>query len=108
MEHSPARGEDLSDLERALIDSVANGMELDLAVAEPVDEAAMKAWGESKTGRASAIRDVLRGRHAGGAGATTTSGAGNSITISNWVLQLTAWSLATLFIAAFTGAVRKT
>jgi hypothetical protein len=63
MEQSPARGEDLSDLERALIDSVANGIELDLAVAEPVDEAAMKAWGESKTVRASVIRDVLRGRH---------------------------------------------
>jgi hypothetical protein len=63
MEQSPDRGEDLSDLERTLIDSVANGIELDLAVAEPVDEAAMKAWGESKTIRASVIRDVLRGRH---------------------------------------------
>jgi hypothetical protein len=63
---------------------------------------------ESKAVRASLIRDVLRGRHAGGACATTASGAGSTITISNWVLQLTAWSLATLFIAGFAGAVRKT
>jgi hypothetical protein len=61
MEQSPARAEELSDLERGLIDTAAHGIELDLAVAEPVDEAAMKAWGESKTVRASLIRDVLGG-----------------------------------------------
>jgi hypothetical protein len=40
--------------------------------------------------------------------ATTDTSAGNTITISGWVLQFAAWSLATLFVAGFTGAVRKT
>jgi hypothetical protein len=40
--------------------------------------------------------------------AATQTVAGNTITISGWVFQLAAWSLATLFIAGFTGAVRKT
>jgi hypothetical protein len=45
---------------------------------------------------------------AGGTCATTQTVAGNTITITGWVLQLAAWSLATLFVAGFTGAVRKT
>jgi hypothetical protein len=28
--------------------------------------------------------------------------------VSGWALQLLAWAFATLFIAGFTGAVRKT
>src|ERR1035437_7417636 len=63
MEQSDARSDDLSEVERRLIDSVACGIELDLAGAEQIDEAAMKRWGASKTVRASVIRDVLRGRH---------------------------------------------
>ncbi|MEU4294995.1 hypothetical protein AB0E63_42805 [Kribbella sp. NPDC026596] len=39
---------------------------------------------------------------------TTTTTAGDIITISGWTLQLAAWALATLFIAGFTSAVRKT
>jgi hypothetical protein len=45
---------------------------------------------------------------AGGTCGTTQSAPGNTITISGWILQLAAWSLATLFIAGFTGVVRKT
>ena len=45
---------------------------------------------------------------AGGTCAATQTVAGNTVTVSGWVLQLAAWSLATLFIAGFTGAVRKT
>lgn len=39
---------------------------------------------------------------------TTTTPAGRTITATGWALQLAAWALATLFIAGFTGAVRKT
>jgi len=39
---------------------------------------------------------------------TTTSTTGAALTISRWILQLTAWALAALFIAGFTGIVRKT
>jgi hypothetical protein len=40
--------------------------------------------------------------------APTGTRAGQTLTIAGWVLQLAAWALATLFIAGFTGAVRKT
>jgi hypothetical protein len=40
--------------------------------------------------------------------APTDTRAGQTLTVAGWVLQLTAWALATLFIAGFTGAVRKT
>ena len=40
--------------------------------------------------------------------AATVTAVGNAISIGGWFLQLLAWSLATLFIAGFTGAVRKT
>ncbi|MFI6094241.1 hypothetical protein ACIA8G_01710 [Lentzea sp. NPDC051213] len=38
----------------------------------------------------------------------TNTGAGQALTITGWVLRLMAWAFATLFIAGFTGAVRKT
>jgi len=38
----------------------------------------------------------------------TTTTMGEFLTISGWVLRLIAWAFATLFIAGFTGAVRKT
>jgi hypothetical protein len=38
----------------------------------------------------------------------TATTAGDVLVISGWALQLMAWALATLFIAGFTGAVRKT
>ncbi|MBQ0902425.1 hypothetical protein [Micromonospora sp. U21] len=38
----------------------------------------------------------------------TDTPAGHTLTIAGWVLQLLAWSFATLFIAGFTSAVRKT
>lgn len=40
--------------------------------------------------------------------ATSATQAKTVITITGWVLQLFAWALATLFVAGFTGAVRKT
>lgn len=40
--------------------------------------------------------------------APTDTAAGQTLTIAGWVLQLAAWALATLFIAGFTSAVRKT
>jgi len=39
---------------------------------------------------------------------TTATRAGQIITAAGWALQALAWALATLFIAGFTGAVRKT
>ena len=38
----------------------------------------------------------------------TSSGLGQAVVISTWVLQLLAWAFATLFVAGFTGLVRKT
>ncbi|MER7333546.1 MULTISPECIES: hypothetical protein [unclassified Micromonospora] len=38
----------------------------------------------------------------------TNTPAGQTITIASWFLQLLAWTFATLFIAGFTNAVRKT
>ncbi|WP_326471737.1 hypothetical protein [Actinophytocola sp.] len=38
----------------------------------------------------------------------TTTGTGQVLTIAGWVLRLLAWAFATLFIAGFTGAIRKT
>jgi hypothetical protein len=40
--------------------------------------------------------------------AVTTTTAGDILTISGWMLQVAAWAFATLFIAGFTSAVRKT
>jgi hypothetical protein len=40
--------------------------------------------------------------------APTATPAGQTLTVAGWVLQLAAWALATLFVAGFTGAVRKT
>ncbi|WP_156213311.1 hypothetical protein [Lentzea aerocolonigenes] len=39
--------------------------------------------------------------------ATSTS-AGQFVVVTMWVLQLMAWAFATLFVAGFTGLVRKT
>ncbi|GAA0235327.1 hypothetical protein GCM10010492_37840 [Saccharothrix mutabilis subsp. mutabilis] len=37
----------------------------------------------------------------------TTTGLGTFVVVSTWVLQLLAWAFATLFVAGFTGLVRK-
>ena len=39
---------------------------------------------------------------------TTASATGQVLTLAGWGLQLLAWAFATLFVAGFTGAVRKT
>jgi hypothetical protein len=57
-----AGGVSLTDVERALVDYLTRGELLDLAAAEPVDEAAMRAWDSSRTIRAAVLRDILRGR----------------------------------------------
>ncbi|MEV6008958.1 hypothetical protein AB0M29_19340 [Streptomyces sp. NPDC051976] len=38
----------------------------------------------------------------------TDTRTGQTLTVTGWLLQLAAWAFATLFIAGFTGAVRKT
>ena len=53
----------LTSVEQSLVDHVSRGEWLDLAAEdEVVDEAAMRSWGDSRTCRASVIRDILRGR----------------------------------------------
>jgi hypothetical protein len=52
----------LTDVEQRLVDHVTRGELLDLAVAEPVDEAAMRSWDSSRTIQAAVLRDILRGR----------------------------------------------
>lgn len=55
--------EELSPLKQALVEHVGRGELLDLAAdGEVVDETAMRSWGDSRTCRASVIRDILRGR----------------------------------------------
>jgi hypothetical protein len=55
--------EELSPLEQALVEHVGRGEWLDLRdKGETVDEAVMRSWGDSRTCRASVIRDILRGR----------------------------------------------
>jgi hypothetical protein len=52
----------LTDVEQRLVDHVTRGELLDLAAAEPVDEAAMRSWDSTRTIRAAVLRDILRGR----------------------------------------------
>lgn len=40
--------------------------------------------------------------------AVTSIAAGQALTLSGWALQALSWAFATLFVAGFTGAVRKT
>ena len=50
-------------MEQSLVEHVRQGDRLDLAAdEEEIDEAAMRSWGDSRTCRASVIRDILRGR----------------------------------------------
>jgi hypothetical protein len=37
----------------------------------------------------------------------TGSGAGQFVLASTWLLQILAWAFATLFVAGFTGLVRR-
>jgi hypothetical protein len=56
-------GGELTTVERSLVEHVGHGEWLDLAADdEAVDEAAMRSWGDSRTCRATVIRDILRGR----------------------------------------------
>lgn len=51
---------ELTSVEQSLVEHVSRGKVLDLAVGdEGIDEAAMRSWGESRTCRASVIRDIL-------------------------------------------------
>ncbi|MGW5669358.1 hypothetical protein [Micromonospora sp. NPDC003776] len=52
-------------VEQRLIESVARGEVLDLAGDGPVDEAAMRTWGDERTVSAAVIRDLVRGRLGG-------------------------------------------
>ena len=52
----------LTDVEQALVDHVTRGELLDLAAAEPVNQAAMRSWDSSRTVGAAVLRDILRGR----------------------------------------------
>jgi hypothetical protein len=55
--------EELTSVEQSLVEHVGCGEWLDLAAdGEPVDETAMRSWGESRSCRARVIRDILRGR----------------------------------------------
>lgn len=57
----PAR--ELTPVEQSLVEHVGRGELLDLAADdEDIDEATMRSWGESRSCRASVIRDILLGR----------------------------------------------
>jgi hypothetical protein len=56
----------LTSVEVSLVEHVVRGEWLDLAAGdEAVEKAAMRSWSDSRTCRASVIRDILRGRLAG-------------------------------------------
>jgi len=44
---------------------------------------------------------------AAGACRPTDTESGDALTVAGWVLQALAWAFATLFVAGFTGAVRR-
>jgi hypothetical protein len=53
----------LTSVEQSLVEHVGRGERLDLAANDAaVDEAAMRSWGDSRSCRATVIRDILRGR----------------------------------------------
>jgi hypothetical protein len=53
----------LTSVEQSLVEHVRRGELLDLAAdGEGIDEATMRSWGESRSCRASVIREILRGR----------------------------------------------
>jgi hypothetical protein len=52
----------LSAVEQSLVEHVGRGAQLDLANGQTVDKATMRSWGESRTCRASVLRDILLGR----------------------------------------------
>jgi hypothetical protein len=52
----------LTDVEQDLVAHVTRGDVLDLAGAEVITEEVMRSWGESRTVRASVLRDIMRGR----------------------------------------------
>ncbi|MEV6302364.1 hypothetical protein AB0M02_23315 [Actinoplanes sp. NPDC051861] len=53
----------LTPLESRLVKAVEDGVELDVAGAGPVDEAAMRSWtGPTRTIRAEVVRDIVTGR----------------------------------------------
>ena len=57
----------LTSVEQSLVDQVIRGEWLDLAAEdEVIDEAAMRSWSDSRTCRASVIRDILLGQLAPG------------------------------------------
>ena len=54
---------ELTPVEQSLVDHLHQGERLDLAAKdEVIDEAAMRSWGDSRTCRATVIREILRGR----------------------------------------------
>jgi len=60
-----APGGDLTLVEQSLVEHVCLGKRLDLAASgETVDMAAMRSWGDSRTCRASVIREILCGQRA--------------------------------------------
>jgi hypothetical protein len=52
----------LTPVEQKLVEHVERGDILDLAGDDPVDEKAMRAWDDTRTISATAIRDIVRGR----------------------------------------------
>jgi hypothetical protein len=53
---------ELTSVEQSLVEHVSRGERLDLADDEAVHASAMRSWDESRTCRATVIRDILRGR----------------------------------------------
>ena len=61
--NATARSEELTLVEQALVDHVIKGDQFDLtSEGEVIDEATMRSWDESRSCRASVIRDIMRGR----------------------------------------------
>jgi hypothetical protein len=58
-----AHDEGLTSVEQSLVEHIVRGEWLNLAAGDDaIDEATMRSWGESRTCRASVIRDILRER----------------------------------------------
>lgn len=98
----------LSEFRTRVVEHGLEAKALDLLLAALVGKGLVKPGGKQRTNSThvlSAVRDLNRLELAG---ESVRACLEQLITLIGWALQVLAWALASLFIAGFTGAVRRT
>jgi transposase len=98
----------LSEFRTRVVEHGLEAKALDLLLAALVGKGLVKPGGKQRTDSThvlSAVRDLNRLELAG---ESVRACLEQLITLIGWALQVLAWALASLFIAGFTGAVRRT